>query len=312
VCAVPDGAYCDAHVSAVVPLPSPVDAAAVSVPPGATLVASGLEGIVAVAVDATNVYALASELLAVPKAGGSPVVLARSQGFHLAVDSARAVVSTLGGLSTVPIGGGAVTPLAPTTNLVDGLAIDAANAYYASGDRTQIVVSSVPLGGGAMTTLATAPPRGIDVGTPFESVATDGTNVYFLTSDSVMKVPLSGGAPVALATGQSTLTTIATDGQNVYWAANTAILKVPVGGGTPVTLGQDPNGAPTFLDVDGDELYYVTGVSVAKVSTQGGAIATLVRDSTNLVGGLAVDASSVYWGTGESSGSNAAVFKIPK
>jgi hypothetical protein len=54
----------------------------------------------------------------------------------------------------------------------------------------------------------------------------------------VVALPLSGGAAVTLASGQSNVWSIATDGVNVYWTDYIAgtVMEVSIGGGTPVTI----------------------------------------------------------------------------
>ena len=50
-----------------------------------------------------------------------------------------------------------------------------------------------------------------------------------------MKVPLGGGSPTTLASGQYFMD-IAVDATSVYWMAGSAVMKVPLGGGSPTTL----------------------------------------------------------------------------
>ena len=51
---------------------------------------------------------------------------------------------------------------------------------------------------------------------PF-GIAVDGVNVYWTDVSRVMKVPIGGGVPVVVASGQQRATDIAVDATNIYW-----------------------------------------------------------------------------------------------
>jgi hypothetical protein len=76
-----------------------------------------------------------------------------------------------------------------------------------------------------------------------------------------MTVPLAGGTPVTLASGQQSIDSIAVDASGIYWVNSRStlgtVMKLALGGGTPVTLaaGQD---LPFGLAVDSTSVYWAT------------------------------------------------------
>jgi hypothetical protein len=50
-----------------------------------------------------------------------------------------------------------------------------------------------------------------------QGIAVDGSNVYWVAGEDIMRAPLAGGAPVVVASGQTQPTGIAVDDARVYW-----------------------------------------------------------------------------------------------
>ncbi len=76
-------------------------------------------------------------------------------------------------------------------------------------------------------------------------------------SGSIMAFPANASAPVALVGSTNvTAAAIAVDGVNVYWVDGDSIMKVPVGGGAATTLVTGEQGAAD-LKVDATDVYWV-------------------------------------------------------
>lgn len=149
------------------------------------------------------------------------------------------------------------------------------------------------------------------------ALAVDTSAVYW-TSDaypggSLMKLPKSGGAAVALATTSRSPFGLALDSSNVYWGevANSpdagAILSLPLGvdGGAPSFLA--PEGA-TALVVTGSTLCFATSDVVGCMPVTGGTPTILNTVQSGWVYAMAADATNVYWTL---NATNGAVFSAP-
>jgi hypothetical protein len=141
-----------------------------------------------------------------------------------------------------------------------------------------------------------------------QGIAHDDANVYWTDlGGSVMKVPLGGGVPTAVASGLTTPTSITVDANSVYWTNRGAVMKVPLGGGGPTALASGQS-VPSGLAVDATSVYWANSGSgsVMKVPV-GGGMATTLASGPSGPAGIAVDATSVYW-TNATTGT---VMKVP-
>jgi len=141
------------------------------------------------------------------------------------------------------------------------------------------------------------------------SIVSDGVNVYWAntgTVRSVMKVPVTGGTPVAVATGLRQPDYLAIDTTNAYWIdeattfpGGSILMSAPldgsaaVDGGAPTLLVASGLGLQQFV-VAGGNIYYFNGSTLTVITTAGAAVRTLTPSSTNAVNATA-DATNLYW-----------------
>ena len=268
-----------------------------------------------IAVDATSVYWTdpgAAAIMKVPLGGGAPTTLASGPASSgIAVDATSVYWTTNlyrnASVMRVPLGGGAPITLATGQNSPPGVAVDATSVYWTNcsvllnprAQRPRLdSVMKLPLGGGTIPT----PLASYQVTPCAIAIAVDATNVYWTgSSGTVMKVPVNGGTPTTLASGQDEPDAIAVDGTSVYWInsvrTNGAVMKLPLNGGAPTILAASQN-YPYAIAVDSASVYWTTyyGGTVMKVSLDGGTTTVLVSGQ-NSPQDIAVDATSVYWTT---------------
>jgi hypothetical protein len=275
--------------------------------------ASGQASPYVIAVDAQNVYwanwgsfnDLDGSVTRIPLGGGTPTVLVpklRAPG-GIAVDATsvyftggQALAAGGPGLFKVPLAGG--VPVALATGFINDPIALGAGAVYGSGtqDSAGTTIISTPLDGG--TVRSVVPASALQQSFATYGITTDATSVYWTTFSApcaVMKAPLGGGAPVALATVSSGAGSgIAVDASHVYAGAGQTVVKIPLAGGAPVTLATSGGQG---IAIDESYVYFTNFSSsgkVQKVAKSGGPAIVLATDQS-MPWGIAVDATSVYW-----------------
>jgi hypothetical protein len=154
----------------------------------------------------------------------------------------------------------------------------------------------------------------------------DSTSAYVLAATgvgtdetSVLKVPLSGGAPVTLASDDEYASGLAVNGTTVYWVdsvgppddASTStgvVMSVPVGGGAPTTVASN-QGSPDSVAVDSTGVYWANAdqceqqtpcatVGAIMMLPPGGTTPVVVTTlSAATPEAITLDGTNVYWGT---------------
>jgi len=148
-----------------------------------------------------------------------------------------------------------------------------------------------------------------------QGIALDASNVYWTqldntgTNGSVWKVPVGGGAPVALVSaGLLSPHGIAVDGTNVYWtnegsAVGTGtIMSIPIVGGAAATIASGL-GVPLGIAVAGSRVSWTdrdvpsTGFGpVLSMAAGGGAVTTLASGQKQ-PDDIAANSTTVFWST---------------
>jgi hypothetical protein len=225
--------------------------------------------------------------------------------YGIAVDDANVYFTTMGGVMSVPIGGGALKTL--VSGQATFVAVDGNNVYW-TGNSAVLQMSK---DGGAPVTLAS------DQNGPY-AIAIDPANVYWTTlgANTVVKCAIDGDIPVTLATNQSDVMALAVGSTSVYWG-NTmeldggegSIVSVPIDGGAVVTLNTLPPD-PIGIAVDTQRVYW-TDFSLGTVTSQDlldGGIAW--SEPAPLGGLLAIDSANVYF-IAVPSGTQGAILRVP-
>jgi hypothetical protein len=232
--------------------------------------------------------------------------------WRVAVDEASVYWLYLQGgvVMKIPIEGGSPTKLAASGGQGVGIAVDGTDVYWT--DFTLGLVMRVPREGGPAVTIVSG-----DMSRYPDAIALDAGSIYWTNSGSglvangtIMKMPMAGGSPQTLATGQSLPMGIAVDAANVYWIDDGgAVKKVALAGGATTILHDYDSQIPRDIAVDGASVYWTQpdAGTVMKVPVAGGS-ATVLASGQGGPHAIAVDERYLYW-TNADAGT---IMKLPK
>src|SRR6185369_10792454 len=132
-----------------------------------------------------------------------------------------------------------------------------------------------------------------------QGIVVDATSAYYIDQTSVVAIPLQGGAPVSLASGQGLPTSLALEGEALYFTNFTegTVKRVPVEGGTPTVLVSGQS-YPQFVALAGGNVYWVTSSGdpdTVSVVPEAGGEPVVLYASSNAIGSIAADASGAYF-----------------
>jgi hypothetical protein len=233
-----------------------------------------------------------------------PLIIASADGWL--VWSAEGTAADMGTVSVKSTSAGKITMAGTDLTAPWGVAVDAKNAYWVSGESGGVgtVVQSAPLTTGIATVLGIAP-GGYTPG----GLAVNATDLFFAAwigggGGAIFTVPTTGGTPQTVWTTQTGHPQdVAVDSTNLYWVDEGAgaLYATPLAGGNVTTLASGFTDA-FHLAVDGTNVYVAdegAGTILEIPVAAGGTVRTLASGLDSPLA-VAVDTSSstpVYFTT---------------
>lgn len=151
---------------------------------------------------------------------------------------------------------------------------------------------------------STCQPGTIATANDANALALDSTNLYWGSSQNVVKMALATGVQTTLANTQTTPAAITVDASNVYWtisgsgAAMGSVMECAIGGcsETPTPLATMLS-SPWGIAALGTDVYVgvYSSSPIQAIPIVPGTATALATTSTGEPAGVAVDASNAYW-----------------
>jgi hypothetical protein len=198
--------------------------------------------------------------------------------------------------------GGTCQPVVIATMQANAFAIaaDDVNVYWTvQGTGGNGAVMQAPIAGGAAVPLAKPAPAYPS------AIAVSGSTVYWVDSQSVLSIPVGGGAQSTLAPGQYGSYAIAADVTGIYWtdypymSPGSVFASSPAG--SPPRLLAGGQSQPMAITVHGGKVYFADQVDLMVVDAGGGGSAAPFAAGVYPYS-VAADDHFVYFGAGMNGG----------
>jgi hypothetical protein len=215
-----------------------------------------------IALDAANVYfsrtaGVNRGIARQPLTGGAPINIYNSSMtsiLGMAVAGGKLIVNeSYLHLESLPLPGGAASLTAGFDTPLTTFAVDSAHVYYATNADTVVRSIGVDLAAGSTPTV---------VGTIAQTataLASDGTTLYYATTNSLGALPLPSGATPVPFGSFGNISGLAVDG-NTLWATTSAgtILTLQRSGSTVTIVDTiSAQATPVTIAVDASAVYWV-------------------------------------------------------
>jgi hypothetical protein len=230
---------------------------------------------IAIAGEALFLSTSRGAVLRVALAGGAPRVVTQalahprvlaSDGhwvFVVDVDASEAGLLRRSAIVRLSADGGPPSVLARSDGVIDRLALDDANLYWA--DALEGAIRAVPKAGGDVRTLAA------ERGLPEQLVLSGGALTWVeRRRETLFTMPASGGVPHAIAQDFGGFASLVVDRRGAWWTSEAAadgryhVVTVPPGGGDSRPAGDSAEPIEALAS-DGAHLYWARGGEVSRV-----------------------------------------------